>query len=133
MSAADQNREYALRLAHAGLPVFPCGADKRPLVAWRDGSTADPQQVDALWARYPSALPAIDLAKAGLVVLDGDQHGGPDGVSALLAMFDENGFDPRNQPGVKTPANGVHVYFKQNGSGLTNARGDLPEGVDIRG
>jgi hypothetical protein len=34
---------------------------------------------------------------------------------------------------VLTPGNGAHVYFSQNGHELTNARGDLPEGIDVRG
>src|SRR3954469_1725602 len=129
----DKNRALALRLAEAGLPVFPCGPDKRPLVPWRDQSTADAQRVADLWVRHPGALPAIDLAKAGLVVLDGDRHGGRDGVAALRELLQHNGFDHRQHPGVRTPRDGVHVYFRQNGSALTNARGDLPAGVDIRG
>jgi hypothetical protein len=133
MTARDHNRAFALRHAEAGLPVFPCGPDKRPLVAWRDESTADPARVAELWAKFPGALPAIDLAKAGLVVLDGDRHGGADGVTALRELLQQHGFDHRQHPGVRTPNDGVHVYFRQNGSALTNARGDLPEGIDIRG
>src|SRR3954447_10895819 len=130
----DHNRSFALRLAEAGLAVFPCGPDKKPLVPWRDQSTADAQRVADLWVRHPGALPAIDLSKAGLVVLDGDRHeGGPDGVTALRDLLQQHGFDYRQHPAVRTPRDGVHIYFRQNGSALTNARGNLPEGVDIRG
>lgn len=131
---SDHNRDLALRLGEATLPVFPCRLDnRRPLVRWRDESTADPERIAELWERHPGALPAIDLAKAGLVVLDGDQHGGPDGVAALRDMFQQRGFDCRQHPGVRTPRNGIHVYLRQNGSALTNSPGNLPAGIDIRG
>ena len=51
MTSRDHNRALALRHAEVGLAVFPCGSDKRPLVAWRDASTADPARVAELWAQ----------------------------------------------------------------------------------
>jgi hypothetical protein len=130
----DINRDYALRFAEVGVPVFPCGPDKKPLVQWREASSAESTAVAALWDNWPGALPAIDCAKAGIVVLDGDRHDdGPDGVVALHALFAEHGFDPLRCPVVLTPRNGEHVYFRKNGVALTNSRGALPAGVDVRG
>ena len=41
----------ALEFAAAGLPVFPCGADKRPLIkAWPTEASTDPMQLRAWWA-----------------------------------------------------------------------------------
>src|SRR4051794_23738518 len=99
----DFNRDFALRHAEAGLAVFPCGSDKKPLVAWREASTTSTQDIAKMWARHPGALPAIDLAKAGLVVLDGDRHGGPDGVAALHALLESNSLDRLRCPVIHTP------------------------------
>src|SRR5215207_7095939 len=138
MTGRDFNRDYALRLAEAGLSVFPCipeGQDaKKPLVRWREASSSDPQRVAAMWDANPGALPAIDCGKARLVVLDGDRHAGAaDGVAALHALFAEHGFDPMRCPVILTPGDGQHVYLKMNGVALTNSRGALPPGIDIRG
>lgn len=86
------------------------------------------------WREHPGALPAIDLAKCDLFVLDGDRHGGPDGRAALRELLRQQpGFDWRTAPTALTPGDGVHVYFLQNGHELGNARGKLPAGVDARG
>ena len=65
------NRKVALRLAEAGLAVFPAGPDKKPLLSWRKLSTSDPTVIERLWERWPDAMPALDLAKSNYVVLDG--------------------------------------------------------------
>jgi hypothetical protein len=130
----DFNRDWALRLAEAGISVFPCGADKKPLVQWRQFSSADAEAVAQWWLQYPNALPAIDLEKCELFVLDGDRHGGPDGRLALRELLQQqSGFDWHAAPTALTPGDGTHVYFGQNGHELGNARGSLPDGVDARG
>ena len=133
--SSDVNRNCALRLAQAGLPIFPCKPDKRPLdgLKWRRLSTNDQQAIAQWWTAHSSALPAIDCGKANMVVLDGDRHGGPDGVDALFELFHRHDFDTQSTPIVRTPGNGIHAYFGQNGICLGNRRGDLPAGVDIRG
>jgi hypothetical protein len=70
----DFNRDWAIRLAEAGIAVFPCGADKKPLVQWRAFSSSDADAVAQWWREHPGALPAIDLEKSDLFVLDGDRH-----------------------------------------------------------
>jgi hypothetical protein len=130
----DINRDWALRLAEAGMAVFPCDTNKKPLVKWRQFSSSDTDAVALWWSQYPNALPGIDLEKCDLVVLDGDNHGGPDGRAALRALLQEQpDYDAPATPRALTPGNGAHVYFSQNGHELTNARGDLPAGIDVRG
>jgi hypothetical protein len=130
----DFNRDWAIRLAEAGIAVFPCGADKKPLVQWRAFSSSDADAVAQWWREHPGALPAIDLEKSDLFVLDGDRHGGPDGRMALRELLQQQpGFDWHAAPTALTPADGTHVYFGQNGHELGNARGRLPDGIDVRG
>jgi hypothetical protein len=130
----DINRDWALRLAEAGMAVFPCDANKKPLVKWRQFSSSDTDAVAQWWSQYPNALPGIDLEKCDLVVLDGDRHGGPDGRTALRELLQaQPDYNPPATPRALTPGNGAHVYFCQNGHELTNSRGDLPAGIDVRG
>src|SRR5262245_5055487 len=119
----DFNRDWALRLAEAGIAVFPCNEKKKPLIdKWREFSSSDPEAVTQGWHQYPGALPAIDLAKIDAIVLDGDRHGGPDGRAALRSLLQRVGFNRSMAPAALTPADGVHVYFGQNGHELGNAR-----------
>jgi hypothetical protein len=132
----DINRDWALRLAEAGFAVFPCNPrNKRPLIdKWRDSSTIDEDAVAEWWARFPNALPGIDLEKCDLIVLDGDRHGGPDGRAALRELLQaQPDYNAPATPGAFTPGDGAHVYFRQNGHELTNSRGSLPEGIDVGG
>jgi Bifunctional DNA primase/polymerase, N-terminal len=83
----DFNRDWALRLAEAGIAIFPCGPDKKALIKWRKFSSSDVDAVAQWWTQFPNALPGIDLEKSDLIVLDGDRHGGPDGRSALRNLL----------------------------------------------
>ena len=78
----SHNLQVALKWQQAGLSIFVAGPDKKPHVKWRDVSTTDPDQIKEWFKQWPDALPAIDLAKSGHIILDGDRHGGPDGVAA---------------------------------------------------
>jgi hypothetical protein len=130
----DINRDWALRLAEAGIAVFPCGPDKKPLIKWREFSSSDADAVAQWWSQHPNALPAIDLEKCDLVVLDADRHGEPDGRAALRELLQaQPDYNAPATPRALTPGDGAHVYFDQNGHELSNTRGDLPEGVDVRG
>jgi hypothetical protein len=126
------NREVALRRAAPGRGVFSAGPDKKPLVKWRELSTSDPGAIEYCWQRWPDAIPAIDLGKSNLVVLDGDRHDGPDGRTALLELLRQQDDFDGTAPAIETPSDGIHIYFDRNGHELTNARGDLPAGVDVR-
>ena len=88
------NLKVALDLARAGLPIFPArvyqksGSDKwqkKPLVdQWQKVATTDPEQIRKWWRGHPYAVPGIELGQlCGLVVIDADRHGGPDGVAAF--------------------------------------------------
>lgn len=112
-TAPKSNLDVALELAEVGVSVFPATSDKKPLVKWRDESTTDSAKIKAWWRQFPNALPAIDVGKSGLVVIDADRHGGPDGVQAFYELVKELGLDVSACPVVRTPSGGLHFYFRQ--------------------
>jgi len=128
------NVSVALDLAQTGMAVFPCQIDKRPCpgIFWRNQSTTDAAKIEAWWERWPDAIPAIDLAKSDLIVIDCD---GEIGISDWREVSDGRAADAAL---VSTPNDGEHVYFRRNGRQLGNSTGSLPEkrnggGLDVRG
>jgi Bifunctional DNA primase/polymerase, N-terminal len=136
----SHNCGVALDLASAGFHVFPCRSDnKRPSIReWRDNSSTDLQQIEAWWRVRASHLVGIDLHKAGLLVVDGDRHPDEDGVihhdgvDSLRELFRGHGTSAARYPITRTPSGGIHIYCKSP-PGFGNRRGDLPEGIDVRG
>jgi hypothetical protein len=110
---SNHNLQVAEAWAKAGGYVFPVGPDKKPRLKWRDLSTTDLEVIKGWWKQWPDSLPAIDLARSDLVVLDGDRHGGPDGVEGLSRLFREHNLDTAAIPMVITQGNGRHAWFKQ--------------------
>jgi len=134
--ADNPNLTAALNLAAAGLPVFPAGPDKRPLLAgWQEKATTEEEQIRKWWDGYPPALPAIVVGRAGLVVIDCDRHpGGNDGIKAFNSLLSANGGNLADVPMTRTARGGAHLFFRQPPGGqLGNGRGELPDGVDVRG
>jgi hypothetical protein len=140
---ATGNLEVALSLAQAGLPVLPVwvtpnpatGAwDKPPAIkGWQTYATTDPEQIAQWWRRFPDAVPGIELHRAGLVVIDADRHGGPDGVAALHELMAMHGETAR-VPVTRSAGGGEHHYFRQpEAERFGNSRGSLPSGIDVRG
>jgi Bifunctional DNA primase/polymerase, N-terminal len=141
LSRCAANLEVALALAAAGLPVFPAEISlqenhwrKKPLIRkWQELATTDPEQIKLWWLQFPSAVPGIELRRAGLVVVDPDRHGGVDGVSAFDGLVATHG-DVKPHPTTLTPGGGQHHYFKQcSDRRCRNRSGSLPDGIDVRG
>jgi hypothetical protein len=134
----NPNLTAALSLAAAGLPVFPAGTDKRPLLAgWQEKASTEEEQIRQWWDGYPAALPAIVVGRAGLVVIDCDRHpGGNDGIKAFNELVGANGAKLANVPLTRTARGGAHLFFRQPpppDEPLGNGRGELPDGIDVRG
>jgi Bifunctional DNA primase/polymerase, N-terminal/AAA domain len=132
----SHNLQVALNWAAAGAYVFPAVPDKKPRVKWRDVSSIDPDQIKSWFAQLTDVLPAIDLAKSGYVVLDGDRHGGPDGVAAAEGLFAERALNPAAIPTVITPQNGRHYWFRQpiEGKPLGNSDKSIRDkAINVRG
>jgi hypothetical protein len=137
------NLAAALALAAAGLPVFPVQVklnlstgrwDKKPYVSgWQDKATSDENEVRAFWREYPRAAPGLALGRAGLIVLDADRHGGPDGVHAFHALVADHGLPP-GVVTINTAGAGEHwVFSNLPGDPLGNGEGVLPGGINMRG
>jgi hypothetical protein len=126
------NGGVALRFGEAGLAVFPCGPDKRPLCQWRLESTTDSTAIARSWERHPQALVGLDLAKSRLIAIDPDRKpGAPDGVAALR---DITNIEALGCPITRTPGGGLHLIFRQrDDEALGNTCGALPKGIDVRG
>ena len=142
VSYTQQNLDAALTTASAGLHVFPARVylnnksgkwDKVPIIkGWQQGST-DCEQIKAQWKEFPHALPGIALGRAGLLAIDPDRHGGPDGVAAWAKLVAEHGGLPQH-PITITPSGGEHHLFRQPPHvALGNGEGRLPSGINVRG
>jgi Protein of unknown function (DUF3987)/Bifunctional DNA primase/polymerase, N-terminal len=136
-SVNDQpNLTAALSLAAAGLPVFPAGPDKRPLLAgWQEKASTEEEQIRNWWNTHRAALPAILVGRASLVVIDCDRHpGASDGIEAFNRLLSANGGKLADVPMTRTARGGAHLFFRQPpGEHLGNGRGELPASVDVRG
>lgn len=136
------NLGVAFASAAAGFPVFPCRPTqegeftaKSPRVAGgHRAGTTDEAAIRAWWSRWPDSLVGLGLAEAGVMAIDADRHGGPDGVTAWNALAAEQGFAADAFPTVDTPGQGRHVYMRRPaGMQPTNGEGDLPDGINVRG
>ena len=131
----------ALHLANAGLPVFPCehrlSGRKRPLTlhGWKDATT-DPHLIETWWRQWPDAMVGVPTgARVGFWVLDIDldRDKGVDGATALTRLEAEHGPLPHTAES-RTPRGGRHLLFNWNPARpITNSRGALPDGIDVRG
>ncbi|MEA3276573.1 MAG: bifunctional DNA primase/polymerase [Pseudomonadota bacterium] len=130
-----QTLRAALAYAARGHPVFPCGADKRPLTqhGFKDATT-DEVRIRAWWAEHPSALIGMPTGDAsGLWVLDVDNKNGVDGAETLYQLERAHGELPGTVQAL-TPTGGQHIYFALPNDGeIRNSAGKLGPGLDVRG
>lgn len=118
----------ALRYAELGYPLFPCSpGTKVPITehGFHD-ATADPDQIETWWSRYPNAN--IGIATKGLLILD------IDGAENLwLIDNDQRQLDLCNAPVSITPGGGRHHVFHQPaGRQWRCTEGTLAPHVDTR-
>lgn len=143
LDKSSRNLDVALDLARTGAFVFPCQGHgpsrKQPCkgVYWRSVSTRDEAKVRLFWRQFPDAVPGIDLAKSGLLVIDCDRKPS-DGLAWLVAHAAEHGDALDGHPAVDTPSGGMHLYFQNTfNPPHGNGRGLLPPkkecGIDVRG
>jgi hypothetical protein len=130
----DRNRLIALRIAQAGLRIFPCKvASRRPCINdWAAAASSDPAQIETWWKQWPGALPALPMKPNDLIAIDCDQNHTPgqNGTEAFEKLFS----DLPPHPVINTPRGGQHHFFRQReNEKLGNRRGRLPAAIDVRG
>jgi putative DNA primase/helicase len=122
----------ALKLAAAGLPVFPCGPDKRPRVKWRESATSDPEVLRQWWCRWPDSLPAVPMGEPSdlwMLDLDISPDGEPLGERTAAAL----GIVPAEHPhAIRTRRGGWHLPFRWR-DGLPGNTAHRRPGIDSRG
>jgi len=118
--------------ASLGLPVFPCEAHKRPIVAkWPEVATADPAEVRRMFAADAATMIGLPTGRAsGLVVIDVDVKNGAQG-DAWLQENTEALPETRTH---RTQSGGLHLVFRlPEGVEIRNSASRVAPGVDVRG
>jgi AAA domain/Bifunctional DNA primase/polymerase, N-terminal len=116
--ASKHNKELAVKLAKAGIPVFLCKADKTPMpIAWEEldtaispevreakrrkfvdkwgfeplhvGCTLNTRLIREWFTKHPTAMPAISCGPAGVLVVDNDIKDRKGVIRNGVEMFDE--------------------------------------------
>jgi hypothetical protein len=139
----NHNLRVALEMARAGIPVFPMRVFKddsgkwikKPAIrGWRTQATTNVETIKH-WARtFSDAVFAIELEKAGLVVVDLDRHGGADGCKNFEALVAAKGASIPLVPMTLTSGGGRHFFFRQSEVPIgCPVRTALPLGIDIKG
>lgn len=137
------NLDTALRLARAGLYVFPCDpTTKRPRLpnnesneSWKTLATNEPDGVRHYWGLHGAdSMPGLALGLCGLFAIDIDVKGGVDGCAVFDELLDRYGPLPPC-PAVRTPSDGFHFILRQpyGRAPLGNALGALPKFGEVRG
>lgn len=125
----DAALHYAGQLQWPVLPLRPRDKDTLTEHGVKD-ATCDPDQIREWWQKWPDANIGVRVGGAGLVALDFDvakpDFAGADLLADLLT----------NHPTTcaVTGSGGRHLLYQMPaGVTLSNARGGLPVGVDVRG
>jgi hypothetical protein len=127
--------DIALALAAAGLPVFPCTAQKIPCIAKANGgngfkdASLDPARIRELWALAGAAAKLCGVptgSASGFDALDIDpRHGGDRWETRRAAQLGKTRIH-------STLSGGRHYLFRH-ADGVRNGAGKLAPGIDVRG
>lgn len=129
----------ALDYAARGLRPVPMIAQfKRPaLKGWATLASCDADAVSALFARAPRATGLAIATGQGVLVLDLDcnHESGVNGLLSFAALCSQHGAGEALAlgPRVRTPRNGLHIYFRCDPARPMRNRVGLVPGVDVRG
>ncbi|QIM18688.1 DNA primase [Leucobacter coleopterorum] len=127
--------DAAALLARHGVPVFPClPGTKKPAV--KHGflaATTDVEQVQEWWGRWPNANLAVPTGDAsGIDVVDVDRNSNNDGMLAF-SRARRTGLLAGWAALVRTPSDGLHVYFVTDPDRPQRSWQAAPAHIDFRG
>lgn len=124
-------RNAALWYAKYHWRIFPIATHtKHPLTqtGFKEG-TDDPSALEDWWQQWPDANIGLACGPSEIIALDGDPKRYDEHSREFLAHLLEEYPTARQS----TPTNGVHLlYTVPPGVKLSNSRGALPPGVDVR-
>jgi hypothetical protein len=103
--------------------------DKIPRICdWQENASNEPDQIRQWWAKWPQANVGIAAGKSGLLCLDLDTYKDDYQGASVITRADEETVTSL------TGSGGTHLLYQMPaGAAYTNARGQLPEGIDVRG
>ena len=130
------NPLVASAYATAAIPVFPCGARKRPMTRrGHHDATTDLDTIRRWFTRWPDALVGIPSgAGSGVWVLDVDGEAGQCSFKDLMVSFGVETIADLTPCVSQTPSGGLHLIFRlQPGERPRNRARDVGAGLDTRG
>jgi hypothetical protein len=126
------NRNLAIPYGKQGIPVFPCGHNKRPLTehGHHEAST-NLEQIESWWDRWPDALVGIPTGPgSGRWIVDLDGELGRRSFDDFLATTGLELIDAARCVS-RTPGGGLHLIYRlQPGERPRNRAGDIGIGID---
>ena len=117
-------------------PIIPMRIDKTPAVKWSDKNTWAYSEEDyqGKYPQYAQASAIVTGEASGIMVIDIDNKNEENGIETFKNLLSTLGKEAqktiRDTLTVKTPNDGLHLYFKYK-EGLRTVAGVLP-GIDIR-
>lgn len=120
--------EHALRYARKGWPIFPCNANKEPMVGGGvKAATTDERTIRNWWAKWPEANIALNVGAAGMLLVDTDPGHDMDELNRAVEGL------PATALMSSTPRDGKHRFYAlAEGEGAPPSVGKLAPHVDIR-
>ena len=119
--------ESALYYQSMGLSIIPTGADKKPLIAWKQyqDKCATREEINQWWTEWPNANPALVTGKvSGVIALDLDKKHNRTSKEFSLPIT----------ACAKSGNGGEHFFFRYPKNELVKSGSAIDgEGVDSRG
>jgi len=121
-------RKAALAYAKRGWPIFPCRSDKTPYTIHGVlDATTNIDQIEDWWDKWPKANVALDVAGAGMMVIDLDPG------HSMEELEDNVGPIPKTRLRASTPRGGSHLFLSiDDGEIVSPSASKLAAQVDIR-